>query len=148
VAEEQMVIFRIAGEEYAVSVAETKEILQYLEPTRLPNSLDYVEGLINVRGHIIPVVNLSVKFGLVDNQPLDRRVIITEIGNQKIGVIVDEVLEVVNLADADLERTPEIFREAGSCIKGVGKVDSRLIILLDMGQLFTGEEMTRFASRT
>ena len=141
---EQVVIFRIQEEEYAISIAETKEILQYREARRLPSTPDYLEGVIDLRGQIIPVIRLSAKFGLMGDRPEDRRIIIMEIGSREIGIIVDEVTEVLNLAAAHVESVPAVCNELGACIKGIGRIGNRLIILLDSAQLFSNDELAIF----
>ncbi|MDR3588036.1 MAG: chemotaxis protein CheW [Negativicutes bacterium] len=142
--EEQVVIFQVENEEYALRMADAKEIVYYQEAVKLPHTPAYMEGMIMVHGQSIPVVNLSAKFGLPSGKNPDRRIIITEIGARKIGVAVDAVNEVLYLATANIEPTSGGSSDPGACIKGIGKVGKRLIVLLDLGYLFSGEELNSF----
>ncbi len=141
-SEEQVVVFRVGGEECAIPVSQTKEIIQYFETTRLPNTPPHLKGIINVRGQIIPVISLAAKFGLVDNQEGKGKVIIVEIGCQEIGVIVDEVTEVYNLSSASIDPPPNIGSGYSGAIKGIGKAGDRLLILLNLEQLIGGDELS------
>jgi len=138
--EEQVVVFRVDEEEYAIPVADSKEIIRYQAAIGHSNPPDYTE-CIHVRGKRIPVFSLSAKFGLIDNWEHDRSVIIMQIGSQDIGIIVDEVTESRQLTVASVEPTPGVINERGSCITGIGKTGNRLIILLDLAQLFNNEEL-------
>jgi purine-binding chemotaxis protein CheW len=138
--QEQVVVFRVDEEEYAIPVAESKEIIRHQAVIERAKSADYKEGCITVRGKNIPVVSLSAKFGLTDRRKLDQSVIIMQIGSQDIGILVDEVMESRQLTVASVEPTPGVSNERGSCITGIGKADNRLIILLDLAQLFRRED--------
>ena len=141
---EQVMIVRIQEEEYAIPITVAKEILRYQESVKLEDAPDYLEGAINVRGTMIPIVRLSAKFGLTGDYPEDRRIIIGQIGQQEIGIVVDEVVEVLNLSIAKIEPVCEACNELGACIKGVGRIGNRLIILLDVARIFSDDELTIF----
>jgi purine-binding chemotaxis protein CheW len=104
------------------------------------DSRDHREGVINVHGKSIPVFSLSAKFGLTDNRSREQSVIIMEIDSQDIGIIVDEVTKARQLAVASVEPTPGVGNGRGSCITGIGKAGNRLIILLDLAQLFRNDD--------
>lgn len=139
---EQFVVFRLGKEEYAVSIAQVKEIIHYQETTRLPNTPDYMEGVINLRGKVIPVLNLAVRFGIRASASCDRRAIIAETCAAQLGIVVDEVTEVLWLDKDSMESTPEAIADKHKIIRGIGKVADRLLILLDLGNLMSREEMS------
>jgi purine-binding chemotaxis protein CheW len=143
--EEQVVIFRIQEEEYAIPLADTQGIIQCQGLKKLVSTSDYMESTINVHGRVIPVVRLSAKFGLAgdrpEDRPEDRRIIVAKVGSQEIGIIVDEVIEVLALAIAGIEPTAGGCSELGACIRGIGKIGYRLIILLDLARLFSAGDL-------
>ena len=141
---EQVVIFRVQEEEYAVPLTDAKEIMQYQEAVKLSLAPDYLEGVIHIRGQVIPGVRLSAKFGLAGDKPAERRIIIMAVGTQEIGLVVDEVTEVINLVAANVEPTPDVCNELGACIKGIGRIGNRLIILLDIKRIFSNDELAAF----
>ena len=104
--EEQVVVFRLNREEYAISISQAKEIIVYRDTTNLPHTPDYMEGVINVRGKIIPIISIAAKFGLSSSKRADRKVIIVEVGSQEIGKSGDRLLILLEveqlLADDEL----------------------------------------------
>lgn len=141
---ERVVIFRVQEEEYAVPLTSMREIVRYRQISELPDTPDYMEGIINLSGDIIPVIRLSAKFGLTGDRPEDRRIIILKIGMMEIGIVVDEVTEVRRILAASVEPTVNANAEPGACIRGIGRIGNRLIILLDCGRLFSDDELTIF----
>lgn len=137
--------FKLATEEYGVEILHVREIIGLLEITRVPRTPPHIRGVINLRGKVIPVVDLRVKFGMASIEPTDQTVIIVvqhHLGDQTIttGVLVDEVLEVLNVEDAMVE-PPPIFDAEGShtaSLVGVGKLGSRMVFLLDIERLLGG----------
>ena len=140
--EEQVVVFRLGQEEYAVSIAEVKEIIQYKGATKLPGTPDFLEGIINLRGKVIPVVDMAKQFGLSAAQISDRRAIIVETRGMEIAVIVDEVTEVLRLQSDAIEPAPDMAMVGGAHVRGIGKTGERLLILLATDALFSSDEMT------
>ena len=139
-AEQQLVVFRLGAEEYGIPISQVKEIIQYKGATRLPQTPDFMEGVINLRGKVIPVIELAKKFGLADSSGADRRAVIIETDGQEIGVIVDEVTEVIRLQDSAIEPAPTMMA-SNDYIRGIGKDDNRLLILLEVEKLFGSKEM-------
>ena len=139
-AEQQMVLFRIGAEEYGIPISQVKEIIQYKGATRLPQTPDFMEGVINLRGKVIPVIELAKKFGLEASGGTDRRAVIIETGGQEIGVIVDEVTEVIRLQDSAIESAPTMTA-SNDYIRGIGKDGNRLLILLEVEKLFCSSEI-------
>lgn len=131
----QLVVFKICSEEYAFPVKLIQEIITLQAHTRIPKSPHFVEGVINLRGNIIPIINAKKKFLMdeacndVDNK--SKRIIIVETDEENIGVIVDSVSEVINLDRSLIEPPPIDSKSAGNFLWGVGKYQNRLIILLN-----------------
>lgn len=131
----QLVSFRIGREEYAVNVAEVQEIVRLTTITAVPRAPRYVEGVVNLRGRIVPVVDLALRIGL-PSQPrtVASRIIITEVRGQTVGMRVDAVSEVLRLDPGRIEPPSDLLRRSlnEECFMGVGKYEDRLIILLDL----------------
>ena len=137
----QLVTFTLEKEEYAVDILSVQEINRITEITRVPNAPDYVEGVINLRGKVIPVVNLRKKFGL-DNRETDdsSRVIIMDIQGVTYGLVVDSVSEVLRIPANIVEPPPPMASSMSSMfIKGIAKLENRLIILIDIDK-FLGQQ--------
>lgn len=139
----QLVIFRLAQEEYGLPVTTVQEINRLVPITKLPHTPPFIEGIINLRGRIIPVLDLRKRFGLaVSDYNEDSRVIIVEINGQTVGAIVDAVAEVVRLAVADVAPPPPSLILEAKHIQGIGKLAGRLLILLEIEQVLTMQETT------
>ncbi|MEO1235369.1 MAG: chemotaxis protein CheW [Planctomycetota bacterium] len=140
----QLVSFEIGREEYAVPIIAVREINRMMPITRVPHGPPAVEGVINLRGRIIPVINLRARFGLdeADHHP-DTRIVVVEVGNdgRVIGFTVDRVHEVLRLDANIVDPAPTAGCVADtSYIRGVGKLEDRLLVLLDLERLFTPED--------
>ncbi len=139
------VIFRLGDEEFGVDVMNIKEIAKITTITRVPRSADFIEGVINHRGSLATVINLRKRFGFEPKEiDADSRIIIAELEDKPVGMLVDAATEVLRIpvSDIDIEATPEmvtteIYKEY---LKGVGKVENRLIVLLDLKQVLAEEE--------
>ena len=145
----QLVIFQLGGEEFGVEIMQVQEIIRMPDITRIPQSPEYVEGVVNLRGKIIVVINLDTRFGLELKELDDNsRIIIVEVGETVVGMIVDSVSEVLRLPTANVEPAPEIIKAKihADYLKGVGKLDDRLLILLDLEKVLSEEEMTHVSS--
>jgi purine-binding chemotaxis protein CheW len=134
----QLVTFELAGEEFAVDILAVHEIKRMMELTRVPQSPPDVDGVINLRGKIIPVVDLRRKFGFpVQERTSHNRIIVVEVAKRVLGFIVDRVNQPLYLERARVEPAPAMVCSIESdFIAGVGKLEDRLIILLDMQRLF------------
>ncbi|MBN2799449.1 MAG: chemotaxis protein CheW [Deltaproteobacteria bacterium] len=138
--------FKLADEEYGIEILQVRDVIALMEITRVPRTKDYVRGVINLRGKVIPVVDLRMKFGMGRTEPTDQTVIIvvqTEVDGHELnmGVLVDEVLEVLNVVAKNIEPRPD-FGAGGldmSFIMGIGKAAGRVIFLLDIGKVLTQE---------
>ena len=137
----QLVTFRLANEEYGLPITKVREINRLVPVTKLPQTPSFVEGIINLRGRIIPVIDLRKRFEMsVATHDDDTRIIIVDISGQVVGVIVDAVTEVVRLNTANVEPSPANVALDSQYIEGVGKIDDRLIILLDIDKVLTNQE--------
>lgn len=137
----QLVIFRLAKEEYGLPITKVQEINRLVPITKLPQTPVFMEGIINLRGRIIPVVDLRKRFQLaVTDYNDDSRIIIVEVAGQTVGVIVDAVNEVVRMPSANVEPPPPAFILDAKYIQGVGKLDGRLLILLEIDQILSSQE--------
>lgn len=139
----QYLTFQLMSEQYGVAIETVREINQYGEVTPVPRTPDFVKGVMNLRGKIIPVINLRLKFGM-DSQSNTRDtciiVIDTEIG--QVGMIVDSVKEVVDLQATQIEPAPVLGNEKSmSFVRGMGKIDNRVVILVDIVSAFSVEQM-------
>nr|WP_092070634.1 chemotaxis protein CheW [Dendrosporobacter quercicolus]NSL48321.1 chemotaxis protein CheW [Dendrosporobacter quercicolus DSM 1736] len=137
----QLVVFRLANEEYGLPITKVQEINRLTPITKLPQTPVFMEGVINLRGRIIPVIDLRKRFELaVEEYTDDTRIIVVDFSGQTVGVIVDAVTEVVRLAAASVEPPPNNSVLDARYIEGVGKMDNRLLILLAADQIFTSQE--------
>ena len=145
----QLVIFQLGGEEFGVEIMKVQEIIRMPEITQIPQSPDFVEGVINLRGKIIVVVNLDKRFNLNQKETDDNsRIIVVEIENNVVGMVVDSVNEVLRIPTSSVEPAPDLVLSQISrdYMKGVGKIDDRLLILLDLAKVLTIEEMNKVAA--
>jgi purine-binding chemotaxis protein CheW len=140
----QLVTFNLGSEEYAVDILKMQEINRMKEITRVPNSPGYVEGVINLRGKVIPVVSLRKKFSLEEREnDVQSRIMIMDIQGITMGLIVDAVSEVLRVPASIVEPTPPMTSNISTeFIRGIAKLEDRLIILLDMERLIGKPEET------
>ncbi len=134
--------FYLDGEEYGVQILKVREIIGIMEITQLPQMPHYIKGVINLRGKVIPVVDLRLKFGMSEAEYTDETcVIVVDIGTQ-VGIIVDTVQEVADIADKDIEPPPALGGSVETTyLMGMGKVNGSVKILLDIDPILTGEDM-------
>jgi purine-binding chemotaxis protein CheW len=137
----QLVTFEVAGEEFAVDILAVQEINRMMELTRVPHSPAEVEGVINLRGKIIPVLDLRKRFKLAPGKRDEsNRIIVVEVGGRVVGFIVDQVHEVLRIDSGIVEPAPAMVCSIDSeFISGVGKLNDRLLILLDVNRLFAAQ---------
>ncbi len=139
--------FQVAGEVYAVGILTVREIIGLLEITRVPLAPPAVRGVVNLRGRVIPVVDLRLKFGLGACEPTDQSVIIVvqcsvEGRTITMGILVDQVLEVLNVPADQIEPSPELGEGAEEgFILGIGKSGSRVVFLLDIAKVLSTREV-------
>lgn len=140
--------FVLAREFYGLEILKVREIIGMMDITEVPQTPVFVKGLINLRGKVIPVVDLRLKFGLQEKEYTERTAIIVveigEVGNTvQMGIVVDTVSEVMNIAAADIEGVPNFGAKVKTeYILGMAKVKDRVVILLDINIVLTDEDLT------
>lgn len=140
--QQQFVGFKLDGTDYAISIMRIREIVLMPPITRLPQVPSYIEGLVNLRGTVIPVVNLRARFGLPSREfDEETRTIVVTIGDKTVGCVVDEVTKVLRI-DADQLRPPPISLSSGARkhIAGLARQDDHMLILLDLDALLDADE--------
>jgi purine-binding chemotaxis protein CheW len=139
----QLVSFNIGTEEFGVDILKVQEINRMVEITKVPQAPRYVEGVINLRGKVIPIVDLRKRFNLeLKEHDKNTRIVVVDIGGNIMGMIVDSVSEVLRLPANTIEPPPEIVTGVNSeYIKGVAKLDDRLLIFLDLSKVIDVNEM-------
>ncbi len=139
----QFVGFRLAEEDYAIAITKIQEIILMKPITRLPQSPPFIEGLINLRGSVIPIVNLRKRFGLVARE-LDEetRTIVVNVHDKTVGCVVDAVTQVMRISRDQIQPPPlGVAGGAYRYLAGLARLDDRLVILLDIEKLFQDEEL-------
>lgn len=139
----QLVTFSIGEEEFGVNILQVQEIIRTMEITNVPRAPEFVEGVINLRGKVIPIVDMRSRFGL-ESKEHDKytRIIVIEIDMIIVGFVVDSVSEVLRLPANSVQPPPPVVAGMDSeYIDGVGKLEDRLLILLDLDSLLDNEEL-------
>jgi purine-binding chemotaxis protein CheW len=138
----QLVSFILGKEEFGVDILRVQEINRLVEITKVPKAPSYVEGVINLRGKVIPIIDLRKRFGLdLKEQDKDTRIVVVDIDGSIMGMIVDAVSEVLRLPTSTIEPAPEIATSIDSeYIRGVAKLEDRLLIFLDLSKVFSQQE--------
>jgi purine-binding chemotaxis protein CheW len=140
----QLVSFTVGSEEFGVNILKVQEIIRMIEITQMPNSPDFIDGVINLRGRVIPVINLRKKLGR-ERIEHDRntRIIVVDLNGQTIGFIVDGVSEVLRIPGNITEAPPSITAGMNSdFITSIARLEDRLLILLDLEKTLLSEEKT------
>ena len=144
----QFVIFKIGEEEFAAPIKQIREIIRLPHITTMPKAPSFIEGVINLRGQVIAVVDLAKRFELAPKEKDDKnRIIVVEMGDDLIGMIVDSVTEVLRISQEDIDTTPSLIESKieADFIEGLGKREGRLFILLDLNKILATEEATQLA---
>jgi purine-binding chemotaxis protein CheW len=138
----QVVSFKLGSEEYGVDIAQVQEINRMVAVTHVPRAPQFMEGVINLRGQLIPIIDLRARFGMPRAEHTkSTRIVVTEIGAKRVGMVVDSVSEVLRLPTDQIEDAPEMITGVDTeYIRGVGKIEDRLIILLDLAKIISGSE--------
>ena len=141
-SEFQCVVFRLGNEEYGIPITQVKEINRLSTTTKVPKSPMFVEGIINLRGQIIPIIDMKKRFDLTLSEYTgDARIIVIQVASSSFGIEVDSVSEVLRISTSNVEPAPQIACDIDShYITGVAKVADRLLILLDLDSLLSEEE--------
>ncbi len=145
----QLVSFNLGSEEFGVDIGMVQEIVRMPEITRVPRTPEFVEGVVNLRGKIIPVVDLRKRFRLpITENTKSTRIIIVTMSGRTVGMIVDGVSEVRRISSDSVEPTPEMVASVidASYLKGIAKLENRLLILLDLNLVLNQEEQKQLTA--
>lgn len=150
--EGQYLTFYLTGEMFAINILHIREILEYSSVTTVPMMPDYVRGVINLRGAVVPIVDLSARFGNDKCQVTKRTcIVIIEVTSeetevQEIGVVVDSVSEVLEIPDTDIEPAPDFGAKIrADFIAGMGKVEERFVIIIDVNRVLSVDELSQLS---
>jgi purine-binding chemotaxis protein CheW len=134
--------FYLADEEYGVEILKVHEIIKMLPITRVPRTPEFIRGVINLRGKVIPIVDLRAKFGMSREGAEESCIIVVQIRGVQIGVVVDRVSEVLTIASSDIEATPSFGSDVNTeYLLGLAKADGRVRLLLDIEQVLTTQDV-------
>jgi purine-binding chemotaxis protein CheW len=147
-AELQFVVFKLGKEEYGVNIMNVQEIGPYEEPVKVPNTPAFVEGIMNLRGSVIPVISLKKRFNIPGQELTDNtRTVVINFGDKQIAFIVDDASEVLTLDEVNIQETPEMIAGVDrKYITGIGKQGDRLLIILDLSFLLNEQEQQQLAN--
>ncbi len=139
---DQLISFAMGEENYGVNIQTVKEVIRSREITMLPKAPAFVKGVINLRGDIIPIIDLRERFGMEQVEYNDMtRVIVVEVEGRSIGMVVDSVSHVIRLEEEQIEPPPPcVGKVSEEYIRGIGKVEEKLIVLLKIDRILTTEE--------
>jgi purine-binding chemotaxis protein CheW len=143
----QIVVCELADEHYGLDIAKVFEIIRHQPITPVPRAPAFVKGVINLRGRIIPVVDLRDRFGMIDVEPTkETRIVVAESSSTRVGLIVDSVSEVLLLPIDAVETTPGVAAGADAeYLRGIAKLGNRLVLLLELDGLFAPADQTALA---
>ncbi len=139
--ETQVVTFQLAKEEYAIDILQVQEIVMMTQITRMPKAPRFIEGVVNLRGQMIPIINMRKRFGLAEAEhDAETRIIIVDIG-ETVGMVVDGVRDVIRLPDSTISPPPAMIQGiSADYLKGIGQFNERLLIMLDLQMVLSAEE--------
>jgi purine-binding chemotaxis protein CheW len=150
-AVDQYLTFKLSDELYAIGVNRVREVLEYTPVTKVPRTAEFMKGVINLRGSVIPVADLRMKFGMEEaEKTVETSIIVSEValGEEEvvIGMIADAVEEVVRMEPENIEPSPKIGTTVDSeFISGIGKLGEQFVIILDIDRIFSGEDVAGFS---
>ncbi|MBA4384726.1 MAG: chemotaxis protein CheW [Anaerolinea sp.] len=146
--EKQLVIFELGSENFGIDISSVESIVKIQEITKIPQSLEYVEGITNFRGSVLPVIDLHKRFGMRAHQRTrEVRIVVTNVGEVKVGMIVSAVSEVITIDDSVIEPPPPMINNVNSeFIVGIVKIEKQLVILLDLVRVLSQDEKSKIAS--
>lgn len=141
-SEKQFVIFKLSEQKYCVDIMNIGGITEYKGATKVPEAPYFVEGVINLRGSIIPIINLKKRFSIIEDRAAeDCRVVLFNLDGTEIGFLVDEANQVIKIDSEDIDPTPDILKgEDKAYIDGVGKVGNEIVIVLDLAKILSEGE--------
>ncbi len=139
----QLVTFQVSRETYGIDIFKIQEVLHFQKITTIPNAPEFVEGVIQVRNQVIPVVDLKKRLGLTEHGASRKRIVILELGERPLGVIVDDVSKVLLLGESDYEPLPEavVGNQDRACISRLAKTDDGLVIVIAPERILSKSEL-------
>ncbi len=149
--EKQLVVFDLNTEAYGVDIGSVREIIRLQDITKVPGTPDFVEGVINLRGKVTPVVDLRKKLGItVAEQNAENRIVVMDIAGQDIGMVVDAVTEVLRISASAVEPPSTVITSTTDhdYLMGIAKLDEKLIILLDLDKVLSLQEKQELSEAT
>ena len=137
IAARELIAFRIGEQEFCVDIMSVREIRGWTPATPLPRAPGYMKGVINLRGAVLPIIDLGARFGLRTSEPSERHVImVAHVGGRMVGLLVDAVSDIIQLTDEALQPTPDVASEqVKSFVKGLFALDGRLISLIELDRI-------------
>jgi purine-binding chemotaxis protein CheW len=145
----QLVSFRVGDEEFGLEILKVQEIIRFQSLTRVPNLPNYVEGVLNLRGKVIPVISLRQRLGLEKHQSDNgTKIVVANVKNNVIGFIVDSVSEVLRIDSDIIEPAPQLRQKGGAenqYVLGIGKLQNRLLLLLDLDRMLSLDDDAQLA---
>lgn len=147
-ATHQLIKFMVADLTFGIEITQIHQILKPQQIFKVPNTAPFIEGLLNLRGRVLTVFNLRKRFGLPEKENDDNtKIIIVTLNDYLLGFIVDSVTEIVRIPDEDIEMTPPSLHGFDKkFLSGIGKVDDKVILLLDLAKVLTAEEEKEMAN--
>jgi purine-binding chemotaxis protein CheW len=142
--EYQLVVFTLGEEEFGVDISQVREIVRLVQITYLPKAPAFIEGVVNLRGQVLAVIDLSKRLGISSRERGENtRIIVVEVGENTVGMLVDSVSEVLRLPSEFVEEVPSLVETEvpEHYIRGVGKLKDRLLVLLDLNRILTPDEV-------
>lgn len=138
----QLVTFKVGSEEFGIEIFSVKEIIRMLGITKVPQAPEFVEGVVNLRGKVIPIIDIRKRFGMDSlNHDKNTRIVVVEMENVLVGFVVDAVSEVLRIPADTVEPPPPVVAGIeAEYINGVGKLEDRLLIMLDLNKLLGADE--------
>jgi purine-binding chemotaxis protein CheW len=140
--EKQLVVFDLVNEHYGVHIAAVESIIKMQPITAVPHTLPFIQGVTNLRGAVLPVIDLRKRFGLPAGETTkDTRIVVVEMNGETVGLVVDAVSEVLSVSEENVEPPPSLVSATDSTfITGIARVGERLVTLLDLDQVFNTQE--------
>ena len=138
----ELIAFRIGEQEFCVDIMSVREIRGWTPATPLPRTPGYMKGVINLRGAVLPIIDLGARFGLTTSEPSERHVImVAHVGGRMVGLLVDAVSDIIQLTDEAVQPTPDVASEqVKAFVKGIFAIDGRMISLIELDQIIPEAE--------
>ncbi|MDD3840416.1 MAG: chemotaxis protein CheW [Clostridia bacterium] len=140
-SEKQFIIFELGEETYGADISKIREIIKPVQPTKVPNNPEFIEGVIDVRGQVVPLLDLKKRFHLGEGEyGANSKIMVAGQEGDLIGYLVDDVTEIISMTEEELSPAPDVTKIGKEYIQGVTKKDDRLLILLDMNKVLSVDE--------